>query len=403
MNYDGEIVIGTEIDTSGAETGIEDLKSKLSEGKVFKRIGKDEMGNPLVEGIKVAINENAYEMTEQMEKAVTELDFQKKMNLISEQEYYEKLEDLRDNYLGKGSEQWWRYTTQIVQYEQSVVENQKKAIEKSIEEIEDKFDDVAKTIDKEIKSSVSEYDRQMKNLENKKSRFSEKLSSYGGLYKTAVFSTGEERSYFDNGVWKTDNGDVELIDIGSLKDDISVLEEYKNTLSALKERDGMTQNFFEGFKSLGLSDGIKLAKSVMSLSDESFKEYMGLWNDKRDVADMISDSLYESDEKEIAKVLEDKLERAFGEIDKTFLSEEGILWAEKFGDAFKGKITEMMDQLKTIVTDRIASINYQIALDKESGSGSTLVYNLYGSGETVSEQLKSARANTQLEYLRGGY
>ena len=141
----------------------------------------------------------------------------------------------------------------------------------------------------------------------------------------------------------------------------------------------------------------------MSLSDESFKEYMGLWNDKRDVADMISDSLYESDEKEIAKVLEDKLERAFGEIDKTFLSEEGILWAEKFGDAFKGKITEMMDQLKTIVTDRIASINYQIALDKESGSGSTLVYNLYGSGETVSEQLKSARANTQLEYLRGGY
>ena len=133
MNYDGEIVIGTEIDTSGAETGIDDLKSKLSEGKVFKRIGKDEMGNPLVEGIKVAINENAYEMTEQMEKAVTELDFQKKMNLISEQEYYEKLEDLRDNYLGKGSEQWWRYTAQIVQYEQSVVENQKKAIEKSIE------------------------------------------------------------------------------------------------------------------------------------------------------------------------------------------------------------------------------------------------------------------------------
>ena len=115
MNYDGEIVIGTQVDTSGAEDGIDELAKLLSNGQVFKKIGRDEMGNALVEGISVAINESAVDMTEQFEKAFTELELKKDMSLVSEAEYYAQLEELRDNYLGKGSAKWWEYTAKIIE------------------------------------------------------------------------------------------------------------------------------------------------------------------------------------------------------------------------------------------------------------------------------------------------
>lgn len=403
MNYDGEIVIGTAVDTSGAESGIDDLRKMLSDGRVFKRIGKDELGNSLVEGISVAIKENALEMTDQMEKAVSELDLQKKMNLVSEEEYYNKLEEIRDNYLEKGSEKWWQYTSQIVSYEQKAVAEQKKAIEKLADEIDEKFYDVAKSVDKSIKSSVSEYERQMKSLENKKNSLSSKLASYGGLYGTAVFDTGEERSYFEDGVWKKDNGKISLVDIGDLKGDIKILGEYKDVLEGLKNKDGLTGEFMEGFKKLGLLDGLNLAKSVLSLNDEAFESYMSNWSEKQGISDEIAQMLYKDDENEIAETLRQKLKQAFGEVDSEFMSEGGQLWASKFSDAFKTKISEMMDQVKTIISNKISDIEYSISIKKEKESSDTIVYNLYGSGETVADQLKSARARSELERLRGGY
>lgn len=407
MNYDGEIVIGTAVDTSGIKAGVDDVGNLLSNGEVFKRIGKDDLGNALVEGISVAIKENAYEMVDKMEKAITELDYKKQMNLVSEEEYYRELETIRDEYLQKGSENWWKYTAEIVEYEQNVVEEQKKNIEKLTDlitkNIEDKFDDVAQNADSIIKSSIADYERQMKSLENKKDTLSKKLASYGGLYGTAVFNTGEERSYIENGVWKKDTGALTLIDVTDLKNEISLLEKYRQALEGLSQNENITQDFFDSFTKLGLEDGIKVANSVLSLGTDDIKSYMELWSEKQKISDEISSSLYENEENQIAETLKEKLKEAFGTVDETFMSDSGLKWATSFGESFKNKISEMMEQVKGIISQKISDIEYSISLEKESKGSNTLVYNLYGSGETVADQLKSARANSELERLRGGY
>lgn len=403
MNYDGEIVIGTLVDTSGAEDGIDDLASLLSDGKVFKRIGKDELGNALVEGIKVAITGGSVKMTDALKKPFEELELKKEMNIISEQQYYEELEVLRDNYFSKGSDKWWEYTAKIIEYEQKVVEEQKKNIEKITNEINDKFDDVAAQSDKVIKSSLAEYERSMEALEKSKDKLSNKLSSYGGLYGTAVFDTGEEKSYLENGVWKRDYGKLTLVDIGDLKTEIGVLEKYKQALEGIKNNDIITKEFFESFKSLGLEEGTSLAKNLLSLDEASLKEYMAMWTEKQKISDEIADTVYENEENQIAEDLRAKLKEAFGAVDAEFMSESGKEWASSFGEAFKTKISEMMEQVKSIISQKISDIEYSISLEKEDKGSNTLVYNLYGSGETVAEQLKSARANSELESLRGGY
>ena len=403
MNYDGEIVIGTQVDTSGAEDGIDELAKLLSNGQVFKKIGRDEMGNALVEGISVAINESAVDMTEQFEKAFTELELKKDMSLVSEAEYYAQLEELRDNYLGKGSAKWWEYTAKIIEYEQKVVDEQKKNIEKINDEITDKFDDAAENADKMIKSSLTQYENSMEALEKTKDKLSDKLSSYGGLYGTAVFDTGEEKSYLENGVWKRDTGKLTLVDVGSLKDDISLLERYRDALYSIGNNDKITQDFFESFKKLGLEDGINVAESILSLGDGDLENYMAMWSEKNKISDEIADTLYEDEETQIADELRQKLKDAFGSVDAEFMSASGQAWAASFGDAFKTKISEMMDQVKSIISQKISDIEYSISLEQEKSSSNTLVYNLYGSGETVSDKLKAARANSELESLRGGY
>lgn len=408
MNYDGEIVIGTKIDTTGLDKGLDETKKLLENGDVFKRIGKDSVGNPIVEGIKVAIKENVYEMEEEMEKAFSELNYKKQMNIVSEAEYYKELETLRDTYLEKGSASWWKYTAKIVEYENKIVENQKKNIEKLTNEIsesiEDKFDDVTKNVDSMMKKSVSDYESKMKSIEKSKGKLSEKLSSYGGLYGTAKINTGEEeKTYLENGVWKRKEASYTLIDVGDLKDEIAYLERYENALLKIKDNKNITRDFFDSFKKLDVKDGVEVLESLINLDDKQLGEYMALWNEKNGISDKISDILYKSDEEDAKSELDLRLKEAFLEVDKTFLSDEGAKWAQSFGDAFKTKISEMMEQVKNVISQKISDIEYSISVEKEKETSNTLVYNLYGSGETVSEKLKSARAMSELERLRGGY
>ena len=96
MSYDGEIVIGTRIDSDGLKQDLKNLENEFKGGKVSKRIGKDDIGEPLVEGIKVAINDSGFKVSEAVKRYFEEVEIQKKMGVISEEEYYKKLEEFLD-------------------------------------------------------------------------------------------------------------------------------------------------------------------------------------------------------------------------------------------------------------------------------------------------------------------
>ena len=191
MSYDGEIVIGTRIDSDGLKQDLKNLENEFKGGKVSKRIGKDDIGEPLVEGIKVAINDSGFKVSEAVKRYFEEVEIQKKMGVISEEEYYKKLEELRDKYLAKGTKEWWKYTTAIVQYETKLYEEEQRQIEKIFDEL-----------DKNVEKSVSSYERKMEALEDKKDEFSLKLSNDDLLTKISMNIDGKNMSEFSDGVWK---------------------------------------------------------------------------------------------------------------------------------------------------------------------------------------------------------
>ena len=90
------------------------------------RVTEDELGKPLIDGVAVRIRENSGEVSEAFQDALDVLQLQRDLDLINDEEYYQELEKLRDQYLQKGTEEWWKYTKQLMDYDSKVLDNSRK-------------------------------------------------------------------------------------------------------------------------------------------------------------------------------------------------------------------------------------------------------------------------------------
>lgn len=391
MSYDGEIVIGTRIDSDGLKQDLKNLENEFKGGKVSKRIGKDDIGEPLVEGIKVAINDSGFKVSEAVKRYFEEVEIQKKMGVISEEEYYKKLEELRDKYLAKGTKEWWKYTTAIVQYETKLYEEEQRQIEKIFDEL-----------DKNVEKSVSSYERKMEALEDKKDEFSLKLSNDDLLTKISMNIDGKNMSEFSDGVWKRKSADIVTSSLKDLKAEIKVLEEYKNLLGEFSKKEDMPFEMAELLKSYSAKDGIDYMKTVLSMSDAEYKNYIADFKTKKELSDEISKTVYNDEAKKIKEDFLGELSKNFGELDDEFLK-YGIDAASKFGESFTQKIGEIMENVKALIKTDLESFECSFSVNGSEKGSNTLIYNLYGSGETAQQKLQAARMNSELEGLRGGY
>ena len=93
-----------------------DAGRKEAEIRSPSRVTRDQIGKPLVDGIAVGILDNGGEASEAMEQVIADLELQRDLGLIGDAEYYAGMEQYRDEYLAKGTKEWWEYTKQILQY-----------------------------------------------------------------------------------------------------------------------------------------------------------------------------------------------------------------------------------------------------------------------------------------------
>ena len=99
-----------------------------------RRISRDEHGNMLVEGLAVEITVGEDFGKDAMDAAVKNLKLQLDTAAITTADYYREIERLRNTHLTRGSEEWWKYTKEIMEYEQKRVEEAKKANKEAFEE-----------------------------------------------------------------------------------------------------------------------------------------------------------------------------------------------------------------------------------------------------------------------------
>ncbi len=137
---------------AGAELSIEDLKSKVSSAQIpagggsgYKRpSGGGSSGGGRGGGSSAGKGKTQAEKDlEAYKKAMEELDYQRNMDLLSEEEYYKKMGELRDQHLKDNLKERQAADVAIHKYEKKAAEERAKAEEKAIKEAyEDKLADI---------------------------------------------------------------------------------------------------------------------------------------------------------------------------------------------------------------------------------------------------------------------
>lgn len=359
---------------------------KISDG--VSRLSYDEAGVPLIEGIAVAVKDHAYEASKAMEKAIAEINIKLKTGAVSSEEYYKYMELYRDNFLEKGSLEWWQYTEKIINYESSLNDLLKK-------ELNERKDAIVKS----YSAMLSEAGSEIYALEKLESRIMSGLNKYANSFaeKTITFKNAGE-SVLKDGVWNMSKDLVYKVSgTDALKNASEALNSYYEMLMTIKNKEGVPQEFFEMLRSMPVSDAVSLSETLISGSDEDFYAYIRSWENLnatlKDVTNgLLSDEIAEVLDKfgNIGENLKNDLNAALKELPDSFF-EGGKLSGEAFANGFLphlNRIAESINEIKSGTSSGAVTYN-------------NASYNFYSSGESISTQLEAARNAETVNRLRG--
>lgn len=359
---------------------------KITDG--ISRLSYDEAGVPLIEGIAVAVKDHTYDAVDAMGKAVSEINIKLKTGTVSTDEYYKYMEFYRDNFLEKGSLEWWKYTEKIVNYETTLNDRIK-------DELEKRKDAVVKTYSAILSEAGAEISS-FKKLENSVMKGLDKyIDSFTG--KTVTFKNAGEPVLKD-GVWNVSKDLVyKVSDTKSLKDASDALGLYYDMLMQIKNKDGVPTEFFEMLRSMSVNDAISLSETLLTGSDEDFYEYIRNWEELNDTVKNVKNGLLSDEIDEIldkfgniGENLKNDLSTALKELPDEFFK-GGELSGEAFLNGFLSKLSRVAESIGEIKSEIYSSgVTYNNAS-----------YNFYSSGESVSAQLEAARNAETLNRLRG--
>lgn len=349
---------------------------------------RDEVGKMLVLGLANGIKENAKTATESFKTLLEQLDFQRDLDIVSEDEYYEKLENLRDSYLTKGTKEWYSYTVKIYEYQQKLIKDSQKAFENAKKDFEKGYDDFIQSVEKKVGD-----------LLKNQQKLAGKLSDYGGLYDTDAV-IGVEYEWSEDGKTLTEK-EVKGLKPNNLKEQTAEIKKFSDNLLALKERADIPQEFFATLRDLSVEDGIKFTDALLNFDDETLNQYISDWKEKQEAANKISKQLYADEYEEVKKEIEDE----FGTLPEKFM-EIGKDSGSEFIEGFKTTVTEKLDEARLFIENQLQSIMPTAAYAGASGgvynsTNYTTTYVLQpAKGESTTAQLRTIRNAETLNKLR---
>lgn len=361
------------------------------------RVTYDEFGNMKIDGQNLSVRNNSYKVSQSFKEAIRDIELQFKRAAISEEEYYKQMEHLRDSYLEKGTKEWWSYTNKIISYEEKLVKEQQKLIEEEMKNIEKVYSDISSKI----------YKTQEEVLKSQE-KFSEKLSNNTELYKMV------KQTFKGVGENGTDLVNYKVT-LGDLDEGKKILSEYYELLSEVKKRgeehfsQAGFREFFELIRDMPIDEAVKFSDALIKKNDEEFVEFIDDYKDLSFMSERISKDFYQDDakkaEQEGIEYMKQKLSEAGMEIPEGFFL-SGSVSAEKFGEGFCSKIEEVVSDISKGFSDIMPKNDVLLKATQraeEKGNVFAPTYNLYGSGETISQKLRTAQTQALLDKLRGGY
>lgn len=343
------------------------------------RVTYDELGVPLIEGVAIAISDHAYEVSEAFENALSDLDLLRDYDIISEAEYYNRLETLRDEHVKAGTEDWHKYTLELLKFDKDQAEKAYEIAERKYEKgeynekqyyaeltrIRDQYfnqntnawnafndriledvlgryndhiaelkDQITESFQEIADASISSF----KEIKSAEDALAGRLKSYGSLIETHTYT-----GLGENG------GDLVITKLADLSEQTKELDAYNDALLQIRERagDDRSKSLFNLLRDMDIGEAVQAANLLLDASDEEFNKYVDAHNKKDETIGSIANNLYQSEYTEAAnaatkafntelKKIKGQFEELYSEIPPEFF-ECGLESAEQFSAGFVEK------------------------------------------------------------------
>ena len=312
---------------------------------------------------------------------------------ISNEEYYSQLTSLRDAYFQKGSDEWNKYTLEIIKYNKDVVSEQQKEIEEMLTGIEDK------------------YSQSYENILNKQSSMQKKLDNSFSIYETV---------YFDMGKGK----ESEWLRLSNIDEDLRIIKNYNNSLLGAKKRvnaifeemgmdDEKTANmqakFFEQLTKLSIGEGTAFANHISFQPEEDLASFVTKWVEKVDLTEAISKNLYADESQRLMENYAtdmslsfiNTLSENFGNIPDTFF-QNGQASALEFKNGFLSAVDEAIDGINVELNNKISALMPDMSVLSQGNSvTNNSSYNIYGATSPAETALEIYKQDEKKKMLIG--
>ena len=332
----------------------------------LKKIG-EEVGRYLGEGIAGGLSDSSKLATKAFNGFYERLKYQRDFDLISEEEYYQRLEQLRDRYFAKGTDNWVKYTKQIYAYQEKLINAEKK-------EIESLYDDISDYAAEKLDGILKKQQNLAKNL-----------NDFGSFYNVnTVYMNGTKDQYYS---------------LHDLSWDIEALKRYQRDMNSLKERADRlsvpketSEYLFSNIKEMDTDDALQFLRTLLYENDDKFVDYANKAYEKYTLSKSISSEQYKEEFDSVAadtyENMKEALEKAGYEIPDGFYV-SGSISAQKFGEAFVAELENQLGTIRGIIDEFNAGIEIAPQTSGTVYNTTNTSYNINSPGaEDTVEQIR---------------
>ena len=266
---------------------------------------------------------------EKYQKIRDELDHMLAMGQVTEEAYYTRLAEIRDQYLTDADniDEYRKITEEIYKYDQQLAEDEDKLwaeqTQAIVDELQNRLDEVVAARD----------------------NMAQTLSDYGDLF------TVED----------------DVFQLGNLQQQIDTLNQYEEVLGRLRER-GISDSLMSEVTDMEVDDAIKYGEQLLGMSDTQWEEYNQLWEEKQQRAIEIATEFYKGQLDTLKTEYDEKLGTALDGLTDTAY-DSGIDTAQGLADGINANKQAAIDAARDLASQIAAAMNG--ALDINSPSGVT--------------------------------
>ena len=259
-----------------------------------------------------------------------EYDYLLAMGEITEEEYYKKLAEIRDQYLTDSDniEEYRKINEEIYKYDKELAE---------------KEDELWAT---QTEALVSELQSRLDDVVSARDDMAAKLADYGDLF--------------------TQSGEL-IFTVNDLQSQIDALNQYEQILNRLQES-GISSGLLGEVTSMDVDDAIKYGAELLAMAPDQWEEYNRLWEEKQQRAIEIATQFYQDQLDTLQTEYDEKLGTALDGI-VTTAYDSGVDTAQGLADGISDNAAAAIEAAAALATQIAEAMN--AALDINSPSGVT--------------------------------